>query len=72
MYLNENRLGGNEVWCEADNHDYMYQIGAFVQKKKKRIFIFKLLKFNSYWQHIKFSQNGPKFHIRTKIVILKV
>ena len=34
----------------------------------KRIFKFEL-QFSSYWQNIKFSQNYPKLHIFTEIVI---
>ena len=28
LYLNENRLGGNEIWRAEDNHSYMYHICA--------------------------------------------
>ena len=26
LYLNENPLSGNEMWCVADNHNYMRHI----------------------------------------------
>ena len=28
MYLTENRLSRNEIWCAADNYNYMCQICA--------------------------------------------
>ena len=28
MYLTENRLSRNEMWCAADNHNYMWHIYA--------------------------------------------
>ena len=47
----------NEMWCAADNHNYMCHNS--VQKNFLD------------WQNIKFSRNGHKFHIFTKIEILK-
>ena len=28
LYLTENRLGRNEIWCAEDNHSYMCHICA--------------------------------------------
>ena len=28
MYLTENRLSRNEMWCVVDNHNYMCHISA--------------------------------------------
>ena len=28
LYVTENRLGRNEIWCAADNHNYMWHICA--------------------------------------------
>ena len=64
LYLTGNRLSRKQMWCAADNHNYMCHICA------KMIFWFKL-ELSSYWQNIKFSQNYPKFHILTKMVFLK-
>ena len=64
LYLTENRLGRNEIRCAEDNHSYMPHIMC------KRTFILEL--FNYCQQNNKFSQNCPKFHIFTKIIILKV
>ena len=63
LYLTENWSSWNEMRCAADNHNY-------VSHMCKRIFRFEL-QLSSYWQNMKFSRNCPKFHIFTKIVILK-
>ena len=59
LYLTENRLGRNEIWCAEDNHTYMCHIYA---KGLCELWL------SSYWQNINFSRNCPKFHIFTKIV----
>ena len=65
LYLTENRLSWNEMWCTPDNHTYMCHTCA------KDFFKFEL-QLSSYWQNIRFSWNCPKFHIFTKIVIFQV
>ena len=64
LYLTENRLSWNEIFCAADNQQ------LYVSHMCKRIFT-KELQLSSYWQNIKFSRNCPKFHIFTKFVIFK-
>ena len=51
-------------WCAADNDNYMCRVCAK-----------GFLNLNFNWavidKNIKFSQNCPKFHILTKIIIFK-
>ena len=65
MYSNENRLSRKGMWCAADNHNFMNHICAkeFLDSNFNEAGIDKLSKF---------SRNGPKIHILTKLVILKV
>ena len=49
MYYNESLLSRNEMWCAADNQNYVCHMC-------KNIFRFELkLRLSSYWQNIKFS-----------------
>ena len=66
-YSIENRLGWKQMWCAVDNYTYMCH--TYAKKRKKIRFELWL---SNYWQNISFSQNGPKFHLLTKTVILKV
>ena len=64
LYLTENRLSWNEMFCASDNHNYMCHTCA-------KEFLNSSFELSSYWQNIKFSRYCPKFHIFTKIVIFK-
>ena len=63
MYLVEIRFTRNKKWCAANNQNICV---TFEHKNGFEIWL------SSYWQNINFSQNGPKFHILKKIMILKV
>ena len=58
LYLAENRLSRNEMWCAAANHNYKSRVCAKKKKKKKKKIRFEFL-LSSYWQNIKFSKNCP-------------
>ena len=54
------------MYCTVDNHNYIH-----MSHMCRRSFRFEL-QLNRYWQNINFSQNWPKFHIYTKVVIFQV
>ena len=65
MYLAENRLSRNEMWCAAGNHSYLSHIGTeeFLNSNFNYAVIDKISNFQEIASNFTYSQ---------KIVILKV
>ena len=53
LYLTENQLSWNEMWCASDNHNYMCHTCA------KEFLNLSLIK-SSYWQNINFFTILPQ------------
>ena len=65
LYLTENWLSWNEMYCATDNHNYRCHTCA-------KEFLNLSFTLSSYWQNIKFLRYFPEFHIFTNIVIFQV
>ena len=59
MYLTENQLSRCEIWCTADNHNYMYYICAkeFLDSNFNQAVIDKISNFHKIAPNYTYLQN---------------
>ena len=60
LYITENQLGGNEIWCAADNYNYMYHMCAkgFLDSTFNLAFIDKISNFQEIAPNFTYSQKS--------------
>ena len=58
--FNENELSRNEIWCAADNHNYMCHIFAkgFLNSKFNEVVIDKISNFHEIAPNFTYSQKS--------------
>ena len=60
MYLTENPLSGNKMWCVANNHNYMCHVCAkgFSDSNFDKAFIDKISNFHEIAPNFTYSQKS--------------